>query len=177
MITYLGNWKNAHQLEILVFCIVIVLSVTRILKKKMKSKQFNKYALLVLTLYVSAVFYMTVFSREKDEILVYNFEIFWSYKLALRDVGYLEEIVLNILLFVPLGIIGASLIKNEKKYLYGIVLGIGGLISACIEILQYKLQCGLSETDDIISNTLGIILGIVIWRVVLVKYKKEFELP
>lgn len=173
MITYLGNWKNAHQLEILLFCIAVILVVSFIFEQKLTKKKFNKYALLVSTMYVLAVFYMTVFSRKKNEISEYNFEIFWSYKLALSDVGYLEQIVLNVLLFVPLGIIGASLIKNEKKYLYGIVLGIGGLISACIEILQYQLQCGLSELDDIISNTLGMFLGIVIWRIMLLKHKNR----
>lgn len=164
MITYLQNWKNAHQLEILLCCIVIVLVWTSILKVKIEEKQFKKYAIIMLVVCILTVFYITVFSREQDAVSRYNYKFFWSYRLALKNVGYLEQIILNVLLLVPAGIVGASLLENKKAYLYlGLFMG-GGCISALVETLQFTLRCGFSEVDDIISNTLGTVLGVLLWN-------------
>lgn len=35
----------------------------------------------------------------------------------------------------------------------------GILLSGCIEVLQYVLERGLFEWDDIIHNTLGLVVG------------------
>lgn len=166
MIIYLQNWKNAHQLEILLFFIIVILTFIIVLKEKCSEKQFKRYGLIVSCIYVIAVFYVTVLSRETNKVFEYNHELFWSYKLVLNDVGYLEEIGLNILLFVPFGIIWSSMVERRKKHLYAGMLFVGGMISASIEIIQYSLKCGFSEVDDVISNVLGVAVGVLIWNIV-----------
>ena len=163
MVTYLQNWKNAHQLEILIFGIVVILFFGIALKQKCPEKQYKRYGIISSFLYVVIVFYATILSRESNKVFTHNHKIFWSYKLALKDTAYLSEIGLNILLFVPLGIFWASLLEKRKKCLYVVIIVVGGSISACIEILQYNLKCGFSEVDDVISNLLGIVIGIVMW--------------
>ena len=164
MIRLLENWKNAHQLEILIICIILTVLCAVKLKQKVTEKQFNKYSIGIAILYVLAIFYITVFSRQSGQVLEYDHEIFWSYRLALTDAGYRDEIGLNILMFVPLSVIWSSLVNKFKTCWYLLFVIIGACISVCIEYLQYYLQRGFSEVDDVISNVLGMILGIVLWN-------------
>ena len=173
MIRLLQNWKNAHQLELLVLAIILMIVIIITLRRKFAEKKVYKCSMLISGLYIAGIFYITVFSRKRGQVLEYNHEIFWSYRAALVDGGYLEEIGLNILLFVPLGVIWGSLIKEGKKYFYLLIVIFGGVLSACIEFLQYKWKCGFSEIDDVISNFFGIILGIIIWNLVHRQIKKD----
>lgn len=69
------------------------------------------------------------------------------------------ELILNVIMFVPLGIIFGRILKMvrfEVIFLCGIGLSIN------IEILQLVLQRGLCETNDIITNVVGFIMGYTI---------------
>lgn len=71
--------------------------------------------------------------------------------------------VMNIVLFFPLGLtmpvaLGQS--KNVRhKWLLCIVVGFA--ISICVEIIQYYFCIGRAETDDVICNTLGCLVGVM----------------
>lgn len=72
------------------------------------------------------------------------------------------EILLNYILFVPLGIL-LYLCFGEK---YGLrVVLIGFLLSASIEIVQLVFRIGLFEFDDMIGNTIGCLIGAAIAKV------------
>lgn len=67
---------------------------------------------------------------------------------------YLEEILLNILLFLPFGyILAYSGFPPNKTIIFCLAT------SALIEITQYVFHLGLFEWDDMISNTLGGYIG------------------
>lgn len=63
--------------------------------------------------------------------------------------GYWNNIVLNILLFVPLGMI----IRERRTVIIGIML------SLCIELIQYIFTLGYCEVDDVLNNSIGAVLG------------------
>ncbi|MCM1541817.1 MAG: VanZ family protein [Blautia sp.] len=66
----------------------------------------------------------------------------------------------NIILFVPFGILMRWMgWKRNMVYLSG--LG----TSILIEFMQYILSCGTSETDDVICNLAGVILGDLIYNI------------
>ena len=70
-------------------------------------------------------------------------------------------IVLNILLFYPLGYLLPYLFpKLKPKH----VILIGCLCSIATEATQYLLKMGWCETDDVIHNTLGTALGVWVWH-------------
>lgn len=164
IVRYLSNWKNAHQREIIIFFIGIVLGVGLNLKQKLSKRQFRQYCAVVSVLYILVILYITVFSRTPGKVTDFNYEIFWSYKLALHNTGYLSQIILNIMMFMPLGIIWAGMVENYRCVFYLLIIFLGGALSCCAEYMQYYLQCGFSEIDDVISNVLGVILGILTWR-------------
>ena len=89
---------------------------------------------------------------------------FWSYSHPeLR-----MEIVLNYILFIPLGLL-LYLCSGEKFGLRVVIAGL--LLSVSIEIVQLVFRIGLFEFDDMIGNTVGSLVGAVIGK--LVKKKKE----
>lgn len=63
----------------------------------------------------------------------------------------------NIFWFMPLG-----LYLKRQKWPFLPALLCGFLLSFMIEALQYILGCGVTETDDLILNTLGTALGFLL---------------
>ena len=96
---------------------------------------------------------------------------FWNYLDIWNQVGYpadLIEVLLNIALFVPIGLLlGGIGFKTKKVLLSGICL------SGIIEVSQFAFCKGLCETDDLIHNTLGAFLGYLGFLGIL-KGKKMF---
>jgi len=71
-----------------------------------------------------------------------------------------SEIVLNVLIFIPLGIYFGVLFKRwtfAKKMLFFF------LISLLFESLQFIFRIGAFDITDIITNTLGGLIGWLIW--------------
>lgn len=80
---------------------------------------------------------------------------------------HLSEVIKNILIFIPFGIyLKIMRINNKKSILIGFVS------SLVLEILQYILKVGASDITDIITNTLGTIIG-VLFYIVLEKIFKN----
>lgn len=77
--------------------------------------------------------------------------------LFLRDTSPLDSILLNILLYVPMGYCLSLLFPRMKRW--HIVL-IGLVCSLLTETAQFLLKMGWCETDDVLHNTLGTILGV-----------------
>lgn len=69
--------------------------------------------------------------------------------------GWLSQDLLNMTLFVPLGMTGYLVTKRSA----GKTVLIGALLSAFVETTQYLTKLGFFETDDIINNTIGTAVG------------------
>ena len=113
---------------------------------------------IILLFYLIIIFFDTVLLRPVRETYTYEFTPFWSYSaIEKRPYGGLfYAVVLNILFFVPIGAM-VFLLKKRFKLWECIIPGI--LFSCTIEISQLFLKRGLCETDDVINNTLGYIIG------------------
>ena len=75
------------------------------------------------------------------------------------------EIILNVVLFVPLGFFwGIQSSKWPKTWQWLSALILGVCLSATIELLQYSFKKGCVEVDDVIHNTLGCMIGFVLLR-------------
>lgn len=143
---------------------------------------------MLLIEYVFIVFCSTVICRDSHpEITRIELMPFWNY----RDVFlsgkpmYYWEVILNIVLYVPIGfLLGGVRQTPSKSLLVGDwkvgtngrignwrdrgrclwVVGISAGLSILTEVLQLILHRGLCETDDVIHNTLGAMMG---WGVYL----------
>lgn len=69
---------------------------------------------------------------------------------------------MNILLFVPFGILLPLLNKKTDKPYF--VIPIGAASSLIIEAVQYIFKIGVFEFDDVLNNTVGVLLGYCVYR-------------
>ena len=100
--------------------------------------------------------WMTLFSRNPSSHR-YKLILFWSFKELLTGhpeggkdmVQYLN----NILFFIPFGVL-LPWKKSWKQVLFA-----SFTVSVLIELLQFVFAVGLTESDDVISNVLGGVIG------------------
>lgn len=96
---------------------------------------------------------------------------FWKYPDIWNKVDYpadLLEVLLNIALFMPVGLLlGGMGMKFKRVFLCGVVL------SGIIEMSQFAFCRGLCETDDVIHNTLGCVIGYFLVRSVALVRSEE----
>jgi glycopeptide antibiotics resistance protein len=95
--------------------------------------------------------------------------------------GPFYEILLNVLLFMPLGYL---LHANIENYIDGnlqtifITMILGGAITLSAEIVQYFIESRDSSSVDVIANCIGTLLGInfkLIYNIFLIRITKPFE--
>lgn len=127
---------------------------------------WRKVAFLLLVEYVFLIYCSTVFIRSLSEASQHHLVPFWSYALYLRGGrdDLIAEIVMNVVVFIPVGFLlgcGIKKIGWRNALLFGI------LMSFSIEVLQFILERGVSEVDDIINNTVGCIIGYSFYRVTI----------
>ena len=80
--------------------------------------------------------------------------------LFLSNILPVEGLILNILLYYPLGYLLPILFpKLKPKH----IILIGCLCSIATEATQYLFKMGWCETDDVIHNTLGTTIGVCVW--------------
>ena len=83
---------------------------------------------------------------------------------------FLINFVGNILIFMPIGFCLPLLWNVRAKK----VIFMGFIISLYIEVTQLFLNRG-TDVDDLILNTIGTILGLLIYRLLNIKFKKTFD--
>ena len=109
---------------------------------------------------------MTVIGRNVEDKMMYRIIPLWSWKKALTNIVEKNEyslawqIVLNILMFVPVGYLAYFFTKkNFRKTIIFVVA-----FSLFIEVLQLVFHLGLFEWDDVLHNTIGYVLGAGVGR-------------
>lgn len=74
------------------------------------------------------------------------------------------NVIGNIAMFIPLGIVWPKAFKDLDSHTRVILAGVGA--SLCIEILQLPFFDRVSDLDDILLNSLGYIIGYLIYLAV-----------
>ena len=113
--------------------------------------------------YIALIIYATLFSREKSENAQgYSLIPFITYyKAETENVEFYREAFMNVALFFPLGCFSYCYdIKGKRKWTAPIISAL--IFSSIIEIIQYAFKLGYAEVDDVIHNTAGVIIGILV---------------
>ena len=83
----------------------------------------------------------------------------------------LINIIGNVSLFIPTGIILPILYKRLNTFWKVLFAGAG--ISLCIELVQLALPNSVTDIDDLILNTAGVIIGYAIYSLIRRMIKKH----
>ena len=132
-----------------VFCLGVVLFMVF----KGVSTGFKWSSILLLIEYIFLLFCSTVIFRPTGETSQYDFHPFWSYDRP----ELLVENIMNVIVFIPIGMILGSLLRVKGSWLVALLIGCS--ISVTIESLQFFFMRGFSELDDVMHNTVGCLMG------------------
>ncbi|WP_297983192.1 VanZ family protein [uncultured Chryseobacterium sp.] len=77
--------------------------------------------------------------------------------------GYIQDVLGNVLMFMPFIPALEWVLRKNIKTVYAVLLIFAG--SALIEILQYVLNRGVFDVDDILLNVLGGLTGLLLVRI------------
>ena len=135
----------------------IIPIITYFISKKISSTA--KQLLLFACVFVILCF--TLLNRQANSEHSIQLTPFYSYRLT-EYKGVQMQILMNIFLFIPFGF----LMPLCQKKSFWITVIIGCLLSISIEALQYFFALGFCETDDVINNTLGTVIGCLYYKIV-----------
>ena len=129
------------------------------------SNKTNKLTTVLFIIYLIVLFWIIVFKFNLRLPPLRNMRsinlIPFSQPLILNGKIAFGEIIMNVVIFVPLGMYAGILFKRwitlKKLFLFF-------LISLICEVLQYILNIGASDITDIINNTLGGLIGLMIFN-------------
>lgn len=154
-------------ISFLMLSVAIVIGM--LVMKGSRAKRFVLGALLAE--YCFLILCSTVICRASHGERHIELVPFWNYLDIWNRVDYpadLIEVLLNMALFVPIGLLlGGFGFKTKKVLLSGICL------SGIIEVSQFVFCKGLCETDDVMHNTFGCAIG-YFGFLVLLKVKRLY---
>ena len=131
--------------------------------KRGRNEGLRLSAGLFLLLYVIVLYCSTVFFRATSTTIHYPFDFFWHYKdFAHGRLLWLPEVIMNIAVFIPVGL-ALGLAFRKAKGWQAVMAGMG--VSVGIELLQWLFRKGFADVDDVMHNTLGCVVGYLLYRV------------
>lgn len=175
---YFRYARRSRTIPLLVFggVFLLVILLMHYLGCMKQKKMTWKFCLLevLLSLELSTIVVVTLYGRAKVESAVWSVKPFASYIIAFtkNDMRLLAQIIFNIVVFIPFGILLPCCFDIFEKCRY--VFLISFLISVSIELIQGVAKIGLFETDDVISNLIGTGIG-VLWYFLFQSWKRKRE--
>jgi glycopeptide antibiotics resistance protein len=157
-------------------------------------KQRKRILYAVFAVYLFGNLYFTLLSRVGMPEAMYELELFSAYRHSLQfDFGILgtirrlltdglpagigiesaeslEEVILNILLYVPMGYL-MPVVWPRLRVAHVIIIGF--LSSILTETIQLVFRLGLFEVDDLVNNTLGTIIGVILYLLLIRKAQRN----
>lgn len=136
----------------------------------------QKFGWILFILYLIALIYLMFFSESfgrtgnEHAEYAYNLELFKEIKrfyLYRKQLG-LEAVILNlggnVIGFMPFGFMLPIVSRRGRRWYNTFMLGF--LLSLCIEVTQLVFRVGSFDVDDLLLNTIGGILGFVVYKIV-----------
>lgn len=158
-------YQNVPAIVYVGLAIVLLIGVILVFVLYGKN-QGLRYSCRILSVdYLALLFCSTVFFRKYSDRRGYDFQPFWSYDQ--NDLLY--ENIMNVVAFVPLGLLLGCAFKSMTWWK---VMVIGMCVSLIIETMQFMYKRGFAETDDVMHNTIGCLIGFGIYSLARYGYER-----
>ncbi len=127
-------------------------------------RKTNCLTMILFFIYLALLVWIILFKlqfliSDLDKIRSVNF-IPFHYDKEIGAAFHLTEVLENVLIFVPMGIYLQMLMPKTKLYVK--IMMIAGT-SFLLETMQYVLAVGRSDITDVLTNTVGGLLGLVVY--------------
>ena len=127
--------------------------------------------IMYLAMLVYFMFFAESFGRDPAQReYAYNLELFkeirrfWTYRRELGLETVVVNLVGNVVGFMPFGFFLPVVSRRGRKWYNASLLGF--LLSLCIETIQLVFKVGSFDVDDLFLNTIGGILGFLLYKIV-----------
>ena len=123
----------------------------------------KKWLDILFLIYCLFMLWMTILNREPRTHRC-ELSLFWSFRELFSGhpdgVKDIVQYLSNILFFIPFGF----LLPGKKDWKQ--VLLISFAVSFSIELSQFVFAVGLAETDDVVANVVGGVVGFRLYRLI-----------
>jgi len=147
----------------------------------MVKKTLNVLFYIMLALYVFMMIdlffrYNVMFDATRDVSRSLNlvpFKTIWEYASGsnhLRASFAVSNILGNIVVFIPFGLFMQA-IRKRKTFWAGMLIIL--ISTVVIEVVQYAFGLGATDIDDVILNTVGGVVGMLVYRLFRIACKNE----
>lgn len=114
---------------------------------------------MVLIIYIEILMQTAFFSREPGSRKQIDLNLFGTWGETPVAHAYFIE---NIIMFIPFGVLAPMVFKQMRKMRICVLVGF--LFSCGIEISQLITQRGFCQLDDVVTNTVGTLIGWMTWN-------------
>lgn len=149
-------------LIIAVALIIIWALLAYTLRKRVIWKKLNILAFVISVILILMVTLVFRQSEEKGISLV----PFSSFVLAKMHSDIYHELIMNVILFLPIGLTAPYIFCDKAKHPVILTIGVAIVFSVLIELLQLVFMRGYAEIDDVIFNSIGALLGSMSYMIV-----------
>ena len=161
-------------------CGLILAVCYAVCRKKGRRFPWGKAVCAVLLVgWAVVTVFVTLLRSEPNEFAArqWNLQLFRAWREAYQrfTLQIWLNVLLNIALFVPLGVLLPLLWKPFRKWYAALGAGFG--VSLLIELAQLFTGSGMCDVDDLFTNTLGAILGWCAAMLVLALHQKNRTWP
>lgn len=145
--------------SLITMAIFIVIRIIYLKKNNKKIIIYKELLIMLLIIYLFSLHYILTFKSMKYSNNFLPFSEIFRY--SLNSKLFYKNVVGNLVIFIPFGIYISYYLKIKKTLTITIFSAISSLV---IEIIQ-SLIGRVFDIDDIILNTLGGIIGLIILKI------------
>ena len=140
-------------------CVYIIMAIIRKWQKKDGIHQMSNKYMIVCTFYFTCIAVITILGRTDGTVTNSWDKVFLTYESIIEGKRWVWwEVIFNIILFLPAGMLVANQFKVDVAFKSVF------FISFLIEVIQLLTGVGLFEICDLIDNTLGGLVGIILYQ-------------
>ena len=163
----------------LLFCgICLFAAVYYFLQYHQKEKTVRIFGVILFSLSCLFFVYLAVLRRTPHEVAA-EFTPFWSYRATVSGkygIDVYAQIIENIVIFLPIGFFLPFLLGEKRSSFHSAFL-FGFALSVVAEVCQYIFSLGVCETDDLINNTVGAVVGFGLWYAMTARTAEKGRRP
>lgn len=151
-----------------------------------KARQKKKQKIIIafsFAVYLILLFYFLFFAEILGRTYVgrtYHYNLvpfkeimrFWNYRSSLGMMAVIMNLLGNVVIFVPFGMLMPVLNRRCRTIWYTVYLSFE--LSLLVEAIQLVSKVGSFDVDDLMLNTLGGMLGYILYRIVQYSRRKYY---
>lgn len=139
--------------------IIITMAGVFVFKIYKKGKGRIRFSCILFIIYIEILMQTAFFSREPGSRQQIDLNLFGTWgQTAIAHAYFIE----NIIMFIPFGLLAPMVFERMRKVRFCVFIGF--LCSCGIELSQLITQRGYCQLDDVVTNTVGMLVGWGIWK-------------